>query len=347
MAKSKLPPQIARLLAVSKEHRHGQGGHHHGHEHTADDSGGDAEIFEPGCSIRALPGRLQADAAGVAAAINPVNMPQAFMELAVAVPDQPQFLTLTVGKYWGPQPRTLTVSFMEATPADLRDRILSHMNAWNNCCGVRFRFTNGTGQVRISRTGAGYWSYLGTDILLIPQNRPTMNLQNFSMATPESEYRRVVRHETGHTLGFPHEHMRRELVARIDREKAYAYFAQTQGWSRAQVDAQVLTPLNDASIMGTPPDQTSIMCYRLPGSIMKNGQPIVGGTDINGTDCAFARSIYPRPVAPFAMSEPASEAAGTVAALADWSEEEDVDVSSLLASLRNGNAEQDELEPAD
>jgi len=56
---------------------------------------------------------------------------------------------------------------------------------------------------------SGYWSYLGTDILHIPKNRPTMCLENFSMDTLESEYKRVVRHETGHTLGFPHEHMRR------------------------------------------------------------------------------------------------------------------------------------------
>jgi hypothetical protein len=72
-----------------------------------------------------------------------------------------------------------------------------------------------------------------------------MNLQDFSMNTPESEYHRVVRHETGHTLGFPHEHLRKELVARIDPHKVYAYFLATQGWDRATVDAQVLTPLDD------------------------------------------------------------------------------------------------------
>lgn len=81
------------------------------------------------------------------------------------------------------------------------------------------------GDVRISLAGSGYWSYLGTDILHIPSNQPTMNLQDFSMSTPESEYKRVVRHETGHTLGFPHEHLRKEIVDNIDRNKAYNYFA--------------------------------------------------------------------------------------------------------------------------
>src|ERR1700736_1297248 len=104
-----------------------------------------------------------------------------------------------------------------------------------------------------------------------------MNLEGFTMSTPESEYRRVVRHETGHTLGFPHEHMRKELVARIDPQKAYDYFLQTHGWHKATVDAQVLTSLDEASLMSTPPDQTSIMCYQLPGSITIDSQPILGG----------------------------------------------------------------------
>ena len=60
------------------------------------------------------------------------------------------------------------------------------------------------------------------------------------------------------------------------------------------MDAQVLTPLNEASLMGTPTDQTSIMCYQLPGLITKDGKPIVGGTDIDATDYAFCGTMYPK-----------------------------------------------------
>ena len=158
----------------------------------------------------------------------------------------PLRIAVVTSKYWGPTPRQLTVSFMETTPADLRARIIQHMNAWNASSGLSFVETASGGQVRISRGGGGYWSYLGTDVLLIQKNRQTMNLQGFTMNTPESEYRRVVRHETGHSLGFPHEHMRAELVARIDPQKAYDYFWRTQGWDRQTVDEQVLTPLPDS-----------------------------------------------------------------------------------------------------
>lgn len=277
----------------------------------------------PGCVIKSLPKRLLVPAAQTATRINPVNAP-AFAPLAASLGeteiDEPMRIALLTSKYWGPAPRQLTVSFMEETPGDLKDRIISHMNAWTKTACISFISfigTDGTGDVRISREPGGYWSYLGTDINHIPANRQTMNLDGFTINTPESEYRRVVRHETGHTLGFPHEHMRKELVAQIDPDKAYDWFWRTQGWDKSTVDAQVLTSLDDASIMGTAPDDTSIMCYQLPGEITKDGNPIPGGTDINNTDYAFAGKIYPKP-ASAAPAGPTSQD--------DWPESEDVDV---------------------
>ncbi len=284
----------------------------------------------PSCVLKALPERLTIEAAHTAMRINPVNAP-AFGPMTGAAMDldvmNPLRIAVMVSKYWGPTARQLTVSFMESTASDLRTRILSHMNAWANSGCISFVWTQGVGQVRISRGGGGYWSYLGTDILHIPQDRQTMNLQGFTMDTPDSEYHRVVRHETGHTLGFPHEHMRKELVAKIDPNKAYDYFWRTQGWNRAMVDAQVLTPLDQKSIMGTPPDQTSIMCYQLPGLITRDGEPIVGGIDINPTDAAFAARIYPKPGHQDA-GVPAAQRAEHVQA-DDWDESEDVAASDL------------------
>jgi len=270
-----------------------------------DDGGGDEEPGDEGaevvtkgkavCTPKMLPRRQLIKAAQEAVKINPVNAPLLAQAgaLGADVSDPLQIAVLT-SKYWGPTPRKLTVSFLESTPADLRRRILSHMNAWTRTGCIEFVETRSAGQVRISRQRSGYWSYLGTDILQIQPGQPTMNLQGFTKNTPEREYKRVVRHETGHTLGFPHEHMRQALVARVDPEKAYEYFERTQGWDRAMVDAQVLTPLDERSLMQTPADQTSIMCYQLPGSITRDGKPITGGTDINQTDYAFVGRIYPK-----------------------------------------------------
>src|SRR5262249_11548672 len=126
-------------------------------------------------------------------------------------------------------------------------------------------------------------------------NNQTMNLQGFTMNTEDSEFYRVVRHETGHTLGFPHEHMRKELVEKIDRAKAISYYGRLTGWTPQQVIQQVLTPIEERSIRGTAfADPKSIMAYQLPGSITTDGQPIIGGVDIDQSDYDFAAQIYPK-----------------------------------------------------
>ncbi|MGD9850432.1 MAG: CHAT domain-containing protein [Nitrospirales bacterium] len=212
----------------------------------------------------------------------------------------PRRLALDVGKRWPATGVRLTVQFLDNPSNDLRSRILLHMNAWGKSANVSFEETRGIGKVRIARLDnpvdmAGYWSYVGTEILGIDDDQPTMNLQGFTGRTSEKEFRRVVRHEAGHTLGFEHEHMRVALVKKIDRRKAIAYFDRTQGWTAEETVQQVLTPLAKRSIMGTTEsDPLSIMCYQIPGTITKDGKAIPGGRDINQKDFVFAGTVYPK-----------------------------------------------------
>jgi hypothetical protein len=87
------------------------------------------------------------------------------------------------------------------------------------------------------------------------------------------------------------------------------------------VDSQVLTPLDETSLIRTPVDQTSIMCYQLPGVVTTDGKPIIGGIDINETDFAFAARIYPK----VARAE-ATPLRAAASAEEEWSEAEDVTV---------------------
>ena len=250
------------------------------------------------CTIKELPPELHLKAAQNAIKINPNNAPP-LQILKAAIPGvdiSPASLAVLTTKYWGSGGVRLKVSFLDNTAADLRARILSHMNAWGAYSNVQFVQSNSSPEVRITRTpGDGYWSYLGTDILSIPSNKATMNLASFSMNTSEAEFHRVVRHETGHTLGFPHEHLRAEIINGIDREKAIASFMASQGWSRQKVIDQVLTPLSQSALISTAhADPNSIMCYWLPGNIMKNGIAIPGGNDIDTQDAQFAALVYPK-----------------------------------------------------
>jgi len=256
------------------------------------------------CTPKSLPpSRLEA-AGRRAVELNPANAMHRNVVVRSPIGRRggPLRLAVRIGRRWPVTGVRLSVQFLDAPPKDLRARIVLHMNAWGKKANVVFTETRGKGTVRIARLDSppdmsGYWSYIGTEILEIADDEPTLNLEGFTMRTSEAEFHRVVRHEAGHTLGFEHEHMRSALVKKIDREKAIAFYDKDQGWTREEVEEQVLTPLSKKSIMGTTEaDPQSIMCYQIPGAITKDGKPIPGGSDINRKDFAFAASIYPKRV---------------------------------------------------
>ena len=251
------------------------------------------------CAIRKVPADKLLESAEKAIEINPANAPN-IANLPREFTPSPTSLAVLTQNFWGPAGVRLTVGFLDRPSAQLRRRILSHMNAWGAWANVQFTETKTDPQVRIARLrDDGYWSYLGTDVLSIPADEPTMNLDSFTMNTPDSEFHRVIRHETGHTLGFPHEHRRKAIVNRIDREKAIKEFMRTQGWSRQEVIEQVLTPFETSALKATAvTDENSIMRDDLPANIMKDGVAVPGGNDINNLDAAFAAKLYPGPVSP-------------------------------------------------
>lgn len=267
------------------------------------------EAFIP-CRIVELPEDMQLEAAKVAVAENPANAPAiemvAMFAVALAdlkdvnVPEQevldPGRLAFLTSRYWGSRGVDLTVSFLDNPTAGLRNKILAHANAWGEFSNVKFRWTQSGGQVRIARQrNSGYWSYLGTDILSIRGNQPTMNLEGFTESTSEATFNRVVRHEFGHTLAAAHEHLRRSIVDRLDVQKTLAYFRQTQGWSDAVTRSNVLTPVEERSLLGSShTDEDSIMAYGLPASIFKDGRGISGGDNFSTTDKEWAAKTYPK-----------------------------------------------------
>lgn len=245
------------------------------------------------CVPIVLPEDQWAEAARAAIDVFPANAPHGVTD--------PQRIGVLASKFWGDRAKDLPVAFLEGPPQAFIDRVMGHANAWGEFARVRFRHTNDLSEavIRVSLRGQGYWSYLGTDALQIPRSQPTLNLQGFTMQTPESEYRRVVRHEFGHALGCPHEQQRQAVLDLLDPAKVIAYFKATQGWGEAQVRAQILTPLEESSLMNpSPADVTSIMCYSFPGSVTKSGQPIPGGLDFSAADRAYFGKTYPLPDQP-------------------------------------------------
>ena len=279
------------------------------------------------CTPKVLSESLLIPAAETACAIEPANRPPVQQivkvvqgiagilghdpqdETEIASLVTPQHVALLTTKWWGSKGVHRTVSFKEKTAPELAQKIVHYMNLWGTRANIDYNLFGGNNwqeaDCRISRAPGGYYSYLGSDSLHIPRNQNTMNLEAFTLKTPDSEYERVIAHEALHDCGAPHEHMRGALIARLDRAKTIAYFGMTQGWSAQEVIAQVLTPLDERSLMGTPPDEDSIMTYQIPGSCTKDGKPIRGGAKINESDYAFIASKYPKATLPLPPAPPA------------------------------------------
>jgi hypothetical protein len=316
------------------------------------------------CTPKFLAPDLQVQAAEAAWAVNPTNKPSFESVPGLSV----QYIALLTSKWWGSQGANLSVSFLTPAPADLRAKIVWYANKWSTRSNVNFTEVPSGGHIRITLTpGLGHWSYLGTDILHIPANQATMNLDSFSLDTPDSEYSRVVPHEFGHAIGCPHEHLRSDIVGRIDAQKATAYYAVYYGWSAEMVQSNVLTPINESSLLPikTPrSDVVSIMAYQLPAEIMIDGVAVPGGTKIDESDHEVMSRVYPLPetltrppnppepppVKP-PVKPPVTEVPGWLALILKWLQRQGQTMNPenvrALADALHGAATEAELHPPD
>lgn len=267
-----------------------------------------AEEEVPVCIPMNLPEDMAVEAAAAAIIENPVNAPPAFMYLPITgligaegvehKPPTPMQLALATGSWWRSGGVDLTVGFLEQTTSAFRDLVLLHANSWGETANVRFRWTQTSPQVRITTSQRGYWSYRGTDLLQIAANRPTMNLEGFTERSFEKLWYIVV-HEFGHTIGCDHEQLRAAIVKKILIQKAIAFYREYAGWDERTTRHNVLTPLEERSIMGSDTvDELSIMCYQLPASIMSDGRAVPGGKKLSVTDKAFIAKVYPKTITP-------------------------------------------------
>ncbi|KAJ8073586.1 hypothetical protein PM082_011864 [Marasmius tenuissimus] len=237
-----------------------------------------------------------------------------------ASPDHSSVSHFALGKdtKWGGNGIRLRVAFIDkpAPCLTLQQRIVGHMNDWSDCCNVRFTLLHSedsddqlaAAEVRISFSGkvlgkknGGYWSCVGTGILQKTNWRePTMMLTGYNTDDLSSvDFIRNVLHETGHTLGLAHEHLRSEIVRRIDKKKGYDFWREKEDWNKSVVDYNVLRALKPSEYLFSEVlDLHSIMCYPIDESILKDGMkdpPITGGNVITEHDKELAGTWYPVP----------------------------------------------------
>ena len=139
-------------------------------------------------------------------------------------------------RYWQPGTR-LRVRFTDGDPT-LQRRVASVATEWSEYANIAFWFGDASdAEIRITFATPALWSYVGTDALLVPKDRPTMCLGALAPKMGDQRLRGVVLHEFGHALGLIHEHQNPVTGIPWDASKAYAYFTgPAYAWSQEQVD---------------------------------------------------------------------------------------------------------------
>lgn len=198
------------------------------------------------------------------------------------------------GKFF-PKGKTLRVRFKNG---DLKQQknATERLKYIDSLCGLSFKFvTSGPAEFRVAfNRGGGHWSYVGTDNLGIPQQHQTMNI-DLSGSSSKSEWDRVVIHEGLHAIGFNHEHQHPLDKIPWNKEAVYRSYGRSQGWSRAEIDRQVMNPGSANGFVGTPGlDKDSIMMYPIPKELVLDPKYASGwNTKLSSSDLEQIAKLYP------------------------------------------------------
>jgi hypothetical protein len=103
----------------------------------------------------------------------------------------------------------------------------------------------------------------------------------------------VVLHEFGHALGMHHEHQNPTVDIPWDYEAVYAYYG-AGGWSRADVDWNVLNALDAGQTNFSEFDPNSIMLYAIDNDLTIGDWEVGWNTELSDTDKGFMSKQYPR-----------------------------------------------------
>ena len=197
-------------------------------------------------------------------------------------------------KFW-PQRSVLRVRFLSGTARQKAEawKRFEHIDA---LVGLSFRrVETGASDIRVRfDKGKGHWSYMGTDARLVPSNAATMNidLRAGVFGDGAEEWDRVGLHEPLHAIGLEHEHQHPRSTIRWNKPVVYADYAAQQGWSKEQVDFQVINRSDAKNYIFTNPDGNSILQYPVPPG---HANIVIGwNVKLSPADVAFLAKIYPQ-----------------------------------------------------
>lgn len=201
---------------------------------------------------------------------------------------------LALARYnlWEPG-QVLRIRFLDGDK-DLHKRVEAHARKWLEHANLVFEFGNfADAVIRITFTGSGYRSLVGTDATKRPNPLPTMFLGGFTAQTDDVEMQRVVLHEFGHAIGCVHEQANPNIDIPWDEEKVYAYYQYHYRWTKERVDSNVLKRYSKSDVHATQHDPQSIMQYPVSKELTRGDFEIGWNNTLSDTDKAYIKAMYP------------------------------------------------------
>jgi hypothetical protein len=237
-------------------------------------------------------------AAAQAIKLNPANRP-ASTALPFGVSSHPFKMAIITGKQW-PKGKVLGVRFLDGSQIQ-QAKVEKLAVKWCQYANIGLDFAGKkSAEIRISfQANPGSWSYVGTDCSLesvVPKDQPTMNFGWLTDDTDDIEWRRVVLHEFGHSLGAIHEHQSPKGGIKWNVQAVYAYFSgPPNNWSKEEIDENIIQKYSLDQLNATIFDPDSIMLYEFPPELILGGHGTKSNTDLSKGDKRFIGGVYGKP----------------------------------------------------
>lgn len=154
----------------------------------------------------------------------------------------------------------------------------------------------GDSPIRVSFAMPGFWSYVGTEALLIPSPQPTLNLSGMGGDTAwTDDMKGTARHEIGHLLGLFHEHQHPDVDCGFKSDEEIAALL---NWTVDQARTNFNKIKRDQDILTDTYDPKSVMHYQLSPEFFIAGKDArcyleSRNNVLSADDIAFLRVIYP------------------------------------------------------